>query len=512
MATEPSEQKMAEGTGSTSLEDIPRPDQAEGRKPKIRRWVLEALLAVICVFIGAGLSWCMQEHKEKKNLQTNLREADRYMVSNRPEQTQRALAIYEQRIQEISPDDEALLYARVKRKIGRCYLALSQESSEQGTLMAAQGAFESALSIHARRKDTLEESKTANDLATTHLKLSDLTDRGRNLKTALDYAERASVKLTSTKAPEDYVENQINLCQIHKKLADDPLDPAALSHLNTAFNAASFALSALPDTTPSSRRGRALRCRGNSFLALSFHEDRSENLERAIASYEDALEYSPLEQDSFMFALIKSNLASAFVYLSEIEERPENLRKALEVYSDVLDVYAPGSLPRAMTHVNMAEAYRSLAEIKDRLPNLKKAEEEYKLAQDDLVAKDDPVPYATLHANMGRVYFDIAKLEQRAANNHEAIKHYNKALGVFKVTNYRTWHAQVQFDLGEAFVSLAGVEERNKNLLAAWRCFKSVDQNLPTQGYEVLRQDLKAKLARIEAQLPATSPERLNTI
>ncbi|MEG5025784.1 CHAT domain-containing protein, partial [Microcoleus sp. AT8-A3] len=158
-------------------------------------------------------------------------------------------------------------------------------------------------------------------------------------------------------------------------------------------------------------------------------EDKAENLEKAIACYELALEVYTSAAFPQQWAMTQNNLAIA--YKDRIrEDKAENLEKAIACYDLALEVRTRADFPQdwAQTQNNLAIAYRNRIR-EDKAENIEKAIACYDLALEVYTRADFPQQWAMTQNNLAIAYSDRIR-EDKAENIERAIKLFEAALQV----------------------------------------------------------------------------------
>ncbi|WP_287357146.1 tetratricopeptide repeat protein [Moorena sp. SIO3B2] len=129
--------------------------------------------------------------------------------------------------------------------------------------------------------------------------------------------------------------------------------------------------------------------------------NKANNIEIAMAGYEQLLTVFTRESNREIWAAIQTNLGNA--YCQRIgHNRAENLEKAIEAYQLALSVYTKQDLPIewAMTQNNLGIAYRERI-CGDKIENLELAIEAYELALSVHTKSDFPIQWTRNQNNLG---------------------------------------------------------------------------------------------------------------
>ncbi|MEG4202941.1 CHAT domain-containing protein, partial [Microcoleus sp. Pol7_A1] len=190
--------------------------------------------------------------------------------------------------------------------------------------------------------------------------------------------------------------------------------------------------------------------------------ERGENIEKAIAFYQAALQV--LTRDAFpqQWAMTQNNLASA--YSNRIKgERGENIEKAIAFYQAALQVLTRDTFPQqwAMTQNNLAIAYSDRIQGK-RGENLERAIAFNEAALQVLTRDAFPQDWAQTQNSLAIAYSDRIK-GKRGENLERAIAFYEAALQVRTRDAFPQDWAQTQNNLAVAYYSrIKG--ERGENI------------------------------------------------
>ncbi|MEH1861886.1 MAG: CHAT domain-containing tetratricopeptide repeat protein [Nostoc sp.] len=167
-------------------------------------------------------------------------------------------------------------------------------------------------------------------------------------------------------------------------------------------------------------------CGGQSQRILG---DKAENLEKAIACYQNALSIRTREDFPELWAQTQMNLASAYRHRLR-GDAAENVEIAIAANQSALQVYTKAAFPTnwAEVHINLANAY--LHRIHgDRSENLEKAIAAHKGALQVLTKEEYPRQWAMTHLNLGNVFLQQQQIEA-------AITSYRSALKIFTPTAF----------------------------------------------------------------------------
>ncbi|OKH41290.1 hypothetical protein FACHB389_05550 [Nostoc calcicola FACHB-389] len=157
--------------------------------------------------------------------------------------------------------------------------------------------------------------------------------------------------------------------------------------------------------------------------------DKAENLEKAIACYQNALSIRTREDFPELWVQTQMNLASAYRHRLR-GDAAENVEIAIAANQSALQVYTKAAFPTnwAEVHINLANAY--LHRIHgDRSENLEKAIAAHKGALQVLTKEEYPRQWAMTHLNLGNVFLQQQQIEA-------AITSYRSCLKIFTPTAF----------------------------------------------------------------------------
>ena len=156
--------------------------------------------------------------------------------------------------------------------------------------------------------------------------------------------------------------------------------------------------------------------------SLRIKEDRGENIERAIAFYEAALQVRTRDASPQDWAMTQNNLAVA--YSNRIRgERGENIEKAIAFYAAASEVYTRPAFPQqwAMIQNNLAAAYSD--RIKgERGENIEKAIQLFKAALQVRTPSALPIDCLETGRNLGNLGFPESLWETAIFGYEKAIE------------------------------------------------------------------------------------------
>ncbi len=209
--------------------------------------------------------------------------------------------------------------------------------------------------------------------------------------------------------------------------------------------------------------------------------NESNNLEIAIAGYENALKVLPRQKFAEVWATIHNNLGSCY-HKRTVENIEENIEKAIACYEAALQVRTNSALPEewASTLNNLGNAYQQRI-VGERGENIENAICCYQKALTVRSLEKLPQEWASTQNNLGSAYHERIAGEQKE-NIEEAIACYNLALKVRTQEKFPLDWATTQNNLGNAYLDRM-VGDRQDNLVEAIACFVRAQQVYTQESY-----------------------------
>lgn len=219
-----------------------------------------------------------------------------------------------------------------------------------------------------------------------------------------------------------------------------------------------------------------------SNLILQFpFGNQSNNVEIAIAGYENALQVLSRQQFPITWAAIQNNLGTSY-HKRTVGNPKENIEWAIACYYQALQFRTYSALPEswASTQNNLGNAYQQRG-IGKRIENLENAIDCYQKALKVKTLEKLPQEWASIQNNLGSAYHDRIAGEQQE-NIEQAIACYNLALKVRTRQHFPTDWATTQNNLGNVYLDrITG--DRQDNLEEAIACFVRAQEVYTKESY-----------------------------
>jgi tetratricopeptide (TPR) repeat protein len=302
--------------------------------------------------------------------------------------TEEAMAIYngpELRNMVKSAADRALV--EHQQGVGLYHLARTGKKLEN--LEKSLQFLERAASMYRRMNKGFKYAATLNDLAKTHILLSEVESQTGHLLQARDYLDEASKILASR--------------------SQNPLYAAVRYNLGYA-------------------------CHG-LFQTGAAH--RREYLNQAIAAFEAAAELYHPSRQPLNHAMSLLNLSACYKNLSQYGNPLPNLKKALEMAGTSLKTITrtqdPVNYGRLQT--TMGQLYFQLADLEEQRRHIHLAYRAFRKALRVYRPEETPVEYARTHYEISRIYCFYGDIAGKVKYFHHALHSIHEALKIFTPEN-----------------------------------------------------------------------------
>jgi CHAT domain-containing protein len=220
------------------------------------------------------------------------------------------------------------------------------------------------------------------------------------------------------------------------------------------------ALTTITQSTMRTEWAQTMMNLGNTY-AERIEGDKAENIERAIATYKQALSILPKASNEQLWASLQSALGNALKRNYQ-GNREENIEAAIQAYEQALTVRTQSTMPTEWAHtkMNLGDAYRNRI-VGNKAENIEAAIQAYEQALTVQIQSAVRVDWAATMNSQGNGYGDRIRGD-RAENIETAIAAYNQALTVRKRDTMPVDWAQTMNNLGNAYaVRIRGGKAEN---------------------------------------------------
>ena len=197
---------------------------------------------------------------------------------------------------------------------------------------------------------------------------------------------------------------------------------------------------------------------------------KTENIERAIACYEKALQVFTQEDYLEEWAISKNNLAVAYLEI-ETGNKLENVNKVFNISVEVLESITQTSCPIqwADANINLAQAYMN-RDSSFTEEGIEEAIKYYKKALQVFTKTDFITDWAGTQTGLARIY--VARIAgEKQENLKEAIAYCEDALKIHTRKAFPFEWAKAQYVLGDSYLQLQG--KLATNVKQAITCYKN---------------------------------------
>ncbi len=180
-------------------------------------------------------------------------------------------------------------------------------------------------------------------------------------------------------------------------------------------------------------------------------------LEQSVQTYHHALSRIRLPQQEAIYAMVQSNLGTAYGDLARYGNPAQLLQQSINAYQEALRYRSAESDPLryASTQNNLGTTYWNLAQHQQPLDNLKRSISAYTEALSHYNPEDDPLNFAMIQNNLGTAFWNLAQYERPRDWLLLAVSAYQIALKHRTLSTAPAACAATQNNLGTAFWHLA---------------------------------------------------------
>ncbi|MBL1275859.1 MAG: hypothetical protein COB30_007210 [Ectothiorhodospiraceae bacterium] len=171
---------------------------------------------------------------------------------------------------------------------------------------------------------------------------------------------------------------------------------------------------------------------GNILSALGQQQKNADLFNKAIVSFNHALEVFSQDESPLDWAATQSNLGTALQALGRQESDPKLLNKSIDAYTAALLEYSRKETPEQWASVmfQLAATFHTYGNFLKGNRNLQKSVVSYKNALAELDADNYALALAATHNNRGAVLHHLGESEENPERLEEAIRSYDTALTV----------------------------------------------------------------------------------
>ena len=241
---------------------------------------------------------------------------------------------------------------------------------------------------------------------------------------------------------------------------------------------------------------------GLCYLGLADQGDPQGHLAQAVAAFQEALEFFPVNVFATAHASVQSHLGDAYRRHFQVEARSELADKAIEAYQAALRLHAADSdsVAQAQTLNRLGNVHRDLHQAGNS--SMEQALQFYEQARAALVAAPDAATLGATYTNTGLAYLILVRGNGSSRNLKRAIDQFDRAVNQLDAETSPREYGTVHKYLGDAYTLLADAKPGT-----------STNRALHTQNVIAYRNKAKAayKIAEnfgIRRQRPAPAEKK----
>lgn len=434
-----------------------------------------------------------------EEVETELDEADQMLDRNL---TREGLHLYQKILPTLSKTTQSLLWAQVKRKIGRCYLRLGSWEETEENRQKALLCFEEALKILDPTLHRKEYLHTLHDMGEIKADISYHRDSKENLKTALSYVQQQLALAPLEEYPEEHRDALECLGQIKSLLAQYERPKENLTE------ALEYLTSALTNYDPATHLNvyvTVLYFISSCYWRLSQIENQQENLDKALLYAEKGLPLVSVEKYPRLTRLIHNMLEVIDSYLGKKNHDAALLKKALEHNEICLSIRSKNKLSAfdITSLLNKGTMLLNLYDITGEKKVLQASLKALKqvLQQTDL--KTYPRYFALIHLSLSRAYLAKAKdllipKETRMTSLTQALQSIHSSESIFQKPTYPRDFSISKTVEGDIFLELSLIDHPEPNRLSALNAYQEALSVYEENLYQGDHTELLSKLHALQ--------------
>jgi tetratricopeptide (TPR) repeat protein len=183
---------------------------------------------------------------------------------------------------------------------------------------------------------------------------------------------------------------------------------------------------------------------GTAFGDLARYGNTAQLLQQSVDAYEEALRHRPAESDPLRYASTQNNLGTTYWNLAQHQQPLDNLKRSIAAYTEALHYYDPTQEPLnfAMIENNLGTAFWNLAQYEHPRDWLLLAVSAYRIALKYRTPSTAPAAFAATQNNLGTAFWHLANHTDPPADRMEylqdAIRAYQTALDAIEQLTQRS--------------------------------------------------------------------------
>ncbi len=243
------------------------------------------------------------------------------------------------------------------------------------------------------------------------------------------------------------------LAYLLRQISRSSLTTEPLLYLERAIKTYQMAVEKVHSETQANACATIYSNLGEAYGDLARHHEPQINLQQAVQAYEESLRHRSAMTDPLKYAATQNNLGTACWNLAQYETPMEHLKQAISAYNEALHYYNPDQEPLsyAMIQNNLGTAYWNLSHYDQKAEFLALAIAAYQVALLYRKPEDVPAAWAATQNNLGTAYLELAELSKATPDLRNtylkgAISGYESVLAIVEANGYSASVA-INFDL-----------------------------------------------------------------
>jgi tetratricopeptide (TPR) repeat protein len=236
---------------------------------------------------------------------------------------------------------------------------------------------------------------------------------------------------------------------------------------------------------------RLKKAQGDIFVKFAgmMQAKRREQLEKAVAAYEDALKAATPENMPVKNAQINKTLGEACLGIPEVGQTGEGLGAMVEQFGTDME--------------GLAEASQQVMALIDEEAYIERSIESFKQSLDVFNQLRWPSENATVHVNLGIAYAMLSQMKQTVPNIRKAMMELKTGIEYFTSDRYPLTYAIITNNIGVVYYYLCDFGEIEDLLIKAQKALSVAMQGLEAKGYKGYLYEVKLNEMRMRHQVEA---------
>ncbi|MBD1850098.1 tetratricopeptide repeat protein [Leptolyngbya sp. FACHB-711] len=218
---------------------------------------------------------------------------------------------------------------------------------------------------------------------------------------------------------------------------------------------------------------------GTAYGDLARYGNTASLLQQSIKAYEEALRYRPAESDPLRYASTQNNLGTTYWNLAQHQQPLDNLKRSIAAYTEALHYYDPAQDPLnfAMIQNNLGTAFWNLAQYEHPRDWLLLAVSAYRIALKYRTPSTAPAAFAATQNNLGTAFWHLANHTDPPADRMEYLQ---AAIGAYQTALEAIEQLSQKFGQQPGVISFDVAATHNNQGLAHYQLATDLQLGLAT--------------------------------